>query len=181
MFILRALFSTLLRLSNRIVYFPFSFSLIHTLEWWHGLALGLVEGVGDDGAVAELDLAVGLLLEGESVLHPVVVVTVGVVLTGVSTTRLLAVGSRHGSLSAKNKSVTGYPHIYKERQNNLRAGEKVLELQGLNKVRVPDHAAVLDTNILEHLVYLVDLADTLIQTLLHTEHTDIRLHGLLHG
>lgn len=75
--------------------------------------------MGDDGAVAELDLAVGLLLEGESVLHPVVVVTVGVVLTGVSTTRLLAVGSRHGSLSAKNKSVTGYPYIYKDWQIKL--------------------------------------------------------------
>lgn len=75
--------------------------LIHTLEWWYGLALGLVEGVGDDGAVAELDLAVGLLLEGQGVLHPVVVVTVGVVLTGVSSTGLLAVGSRNGSLGAR--------------------------------------------------------------------------------
>lgn len=168
--------------SNRIVYFPLSLVLIHTLEWWHGLAFGLVEGVGDDGAVTELDLAVGLLLEGESVLHPVVVVTVGVVLTGVSATRLLAVGSRNGSLGAKDKSVT-WPSIHLRRGNpvNLRAGEKVLELQGLNKVRVPNHAAVLDTDILEHLVYLVDLANTLIQTLLHTEHTDISLHGLLHG
>lgn len=114
--------------SNRIVYFPFSLVLIHTLEWWHGLTLRLVEGVGDDGAVTELDLAVGLFLEGQSVLHPVIVVTVGVVLTSVSATGLLAVGSRHGSLSATNKSVTGYPHNDKEEGKNLRAGEKVLEL-----------------------------------------------------
>lgn len=81
------LFLTLSRHSSRIVYFPlFSPNLVHTLEWWHSLALGLVEGVRDDGAVAELNLAMGLLLEGKSVLHPVVVVTVGVVLTGVSTT-----------------------------------------------------------------------------------------------
>lgn len=77
------------------------FYLVHTLEWRHGLALGLVEGVRNDGTVTEFYLAVRLLLEGQGVLHPVVVVTVRVILTGVSAAGLFAVGSRDGSLSAE--------------------------------------------------------------------------------
>lgn len=157
--------------------------LVHTLEWRHCLALGLVEGVRDDGTVAELHLAVWLLLEGQGVLHPVVVVTVGVILTGVSATGLLAVGSRDGSLGTVVKQCQSLvPHLWIcLGRDNLRAGQEVLQLQSLDKVRVPDHATVLDTNILKHLVDLVDLADTLIQRLLHTEHADVCLHGLLHG
>lgn len=51
-----------------------------------------------NGAVAKLDLTVRLLLPGEGVLHPVLVVTVGVVLTGVGTTGLLTVGGGNGGL-----------------------------------------------------------------------------------
>ena len=75
--------------------------LVSTLEWRHGLALALVQGLVLDGTVAQIDLAVGLLLPGESVLHPVGVVTVGVVFTGVSTTGLLTVGGGGGSLGTK--------------------------------------------------------------------------------
>lgn len=73
-------------------------SLVGTLERRHSLALVLIQGVGLDGTVAKLDLTVGLLLPGESVLHPVLIVTVGVVLTGVGTTGLLAVGSGSSGL-----------------------------------------------------------------------------------
>lgn len=73
--------------------------LVGTLEWRNGLALALVQSTGLDLTVAELDLTVRLLLPGESVLHPVLVITVGEVLTGVSTTRLLAVGGGSGGLS----------------------------------------------------------------------------------
>lgn len=72
--------------------------LVDTLHRGHGLALVLVEGGADDAAVRQVDLAVGLLLPAESVLHPVGVVTVGVVLAGVGATRLLAVRGRGGSL-----------------------------------------------------------------------------------
>lgn len=72
--------------------------LVNTLERRNGLALVGVQGVGLDGTVAKLDVAVGLLLPGESVLHPVLVVTLGEVLTGVSTPRLLAVGGSQGGL-----------------------------------------------------------------------------------
>ena len=96
-------------------------------EWRNRLALSLVQSVTNDGAVANVYLVVCLLLPTESVLHPVLVVTVWVVLTGVGTTRLLAVGSGLGGLDG--------------------AGEEVAELEGLNKVRVPDHAAVLDSDV----------------------------------
>jgi len=77
---------------------PFYPSLVGTLEWRHGLALVLIQSVGLNGTVVKVDLAVGLLLPGEGVLHPLVIVTLGVVLTGVSTTGLLAVSGSDGGL-----------------------------------------------------------------------------------
>lgn len=52
----------------------------------------------NDAAVAELDLAVRLLLEGQSVLHPVIVVTVGIILASVGAARFFPVGSGDGGL-----------------------------------------------------------------------------------
>ena len=49
--------------------------LIHTLERWDRLALVLVERLVDDTAVLDLDVGrVDVVLPGEGVLHPVVVV-----------------------------------------------------------------------------------------------------------
>lgn len=105
---------------------------------------------------------------------------VGEVLTGVSATRLLTSSSRDDSLDSALKEVT--------------------ELKGLNKVRIPDHASVLDANLSEAVVDLADFFDTLIQRLLGTivavnklvsgkkhrgrivnipEDSSISLHGLL--
>ena len=110
--------------------------LVASGERRNGLALVLVQGGADDGAVAELGLSVGLLLPRESVLHPVLVVTVGVVLAGVGAAGFLAVGGALGSLDG--------------------ACEQVAELKSLDKVGVPDHAAVLGADLGEHLVDLVD-------------------------
>lgn len=66
-------------------------------------------------------------------------------------------------------------------QNNLRASEKVAELKGLNKVGVPNHAAILDADLREGLVDFMDLLDALIKGLLGTENADIALHSLLHS
>lgn len=103
----------------------------------------------------------GVLLPCEGVLHPVLVVTVGEVLAGVSTTRLLSVGGSLGGLDG--------------------ASEEVTELKSLNKVRVPDHAAVLGADLGELLVNIADLLDTLVERLLGTENGNVGLHDLLHG
>ena len=76
--------------------------LVRPLEWWDGRALLLVEGVAVDGAVGEVDLAVGGLLIGEGVLHPFLVVTLGVVLAGVGTAGFLAVGGSNGGLGTRS-------------------------------------------------------------------------------
>ena len=103
----------------------------------------------------------GVLLPCEGVLHPVLVVTVGEVLAGVSTTGLLSVGGSLGGLDG--------------------ASEEVTELKSLNKVRVPDHAAVLGADLGELLVNIADLLDTLVERLLGTENGNVGLHDLLHG
>lgn len=72
--------------------------LVYTLEGRNRLALSLVQSVGNDTAVRQVNLAVWCLLETESVLHPVLVVTVGVIFTGVGTTRFFTVGGGDGGL-----------------------------------------------------------------------------------
>lgn len=93
-------------------------------------------------------------------LHPVLVITVLEILTGVGTTGLLAGASRVHGLGS--------------------TGQQVLELEGLDQITVPDHAAVSDSDILEGLEDLVNLGDTLIQGGLGTEDGGIVLHDLLH-
>lgn len=51
-------------------------NLVYTLEWWHGLALVLVERLINHTTVLDVDLgARGIVLPGEGVLHPVFVIT----------------------------------------------------------------------------------------------------------
>ncbi len=76
-------------------------SLVYTLERRNGLALGLVQRRSNDATVREVDLAMGLLLEGQSVLHPFLVVTVGEILAGVGTTGLLAGSGSGGGLGTR--------------------------------------------------------------------------------
>lgn len=87
-------------------------ALVGTLEWRHGLALLGVQGVALDRPEGQVDLAVGLALPCQSVLHPVLIITLGVVLAGVGTTGLLAVSSRDGGLSAVNSSVQPFTFIF---------------------------------------------------------------------
>lgn len=134
--------------------------LVNTLSGGHGLALGLVQGMADVLSVAKLDLVTALLVPREGVLHPVDVVTLGVVLAGVGTTRLLTGGSTVGGLHG--------------------ASEQVLELQALGQVGVPDHGAVLGADVLEVAVNTGHVLNTAVERLLHTEDADIGLHGALH-
>lgn len=65
-------------------------------------------------------------------LHPFVVIAIGEVFARVCTTGLFAVGGGFGSLHG--------------------AGEEVAEFEGLDKVAVPDHAAILGADVLERLI-----------------------------
>lgn len=67
-------------------------------------ALSLVKGVVDNATVGKVDLSLWLL-PCEGVLLPVLVITVWVVLTGVSTTGLLSVRCGLGGLDAGEELV----------------------------------------------------------------------------
>lgn len=55
---------------------PIAERLVNTLEWRYRLALVLVEGVSDDSTVLDVDLwRVDIVLPGEGVLHPLIIVT----------------------------------------------------------------------------------------------------------
>lgn len=110
--------------------------LVCALERWNSLALLLVERVHLHGAVADVDIALRLLLPRKSVLHPFFIVSVGVVFASVCATRFLAVCCGLGGLHS--------------------TGEEVAELESLDKIAVPDHAAVFGADLAELLIDLVD-------------------------
>ena len=60
--------------------------LVDALEWRDWLALFVIEGRVNDVAVCEINLAVGLLLERERVLHPAIIVSLREILASMSTT-----------------------------------------------------------------------------------------------
>ena len=77
---------------------PRATRLVGTLERRHRLALSVVQSLSLNGTVLQIHLAMGLLLPCQGVLHPVLIVTLGEVLTSVSATGLLAVSSSNSSL-----------------------------------------------------------------------------------
>lgn len=79
---------------------PRATRLVCTLERRHRLALLVVQGLSLDSTEVQVNLAVGLLLPCEGVLHPVLVITLREVLTSVSTTGLLTVGSSNSGLGS---------------------------------------------------------------------------------
>mmetsp|Transcript_96763 Transcript_96763/g.301817 ORF Transcript_96763/g.301817 Transcript_96763/m.301817 type:complete len:694 (-) Transcript_96763:27-2108(-) len=120
----------------------------------------IIEGLVDDGAVLEHNLGVldiGLVKEGQGVLHPGLVVPLWEVLVSVGSTRLLAgLGGMHllGGLV-----------------------DQVLKLQRLNEVRVPNHAPVGDAHVLVLLHDLVNNALALCQVLRVPVDGCVLLHG----
>ena len=95
-------------------------------------------------------------------LHPVLVVTFREVFAGMGTTRFLAGRCRSCRLSAtimivSRIAVNGSTIEY------LRASQKISELKGFDKIRVPDHTSILDADVAERLIDLIDLLDALIQ------------------
>jgi hypothetical protein len=86
--------------------------LVDTLERWYGLALVLVQGVVDNSTVAEVDLSLRLLLEGQGVLLPVLVVSLWEIFTGVCTTGFLSRGCSFGGLDTRTTiSAYEFPQV----------------------------------------------------------------------
>ena len=59
--------------------------------------------------------------------------------------------------------------------------DKILELQRLDQVGVPDHRAVFHADVGDALEHLVHLGAALVEALLGAEHRAVVLHGPLHG
>lgn len=78
-----------------------SFCLVNPLERWNGLAFVLIQCRPSNLPVAQFDFAMRLLLETESVLHPVFVVSLGVIFTGMSTAGFLPVRGSYSGLRTK--------------------------------------------------------------------------------
>lgn len=88
------------RLDNRQSGYRTSNS-VHTLEWRDRLALVFVKRLVNHVPVLDLNLRLGVVtLEGESVLHPVLVVALRVILSGMRSARLLSGMSSSDSLNS---------------------------------------------------------------------------------
>lgn len=118
-------------------------------------------------------------------LHPVGIITIGIVLASVSTARFFAVSGSNRSLGTKKGRLVSILKQFERTdsgvmKSNLRASQEISEFKGFDKVGVPDHAAVLSCDIRKCLINSIDLSDTIVQTFLSSENADVRLHSLLH-
>lgn len=131
---------------------------VDSLEGRNGLNL-VIERLMDYITVRDVSVLVGSLLESERMLHPVHIVSLRVVISSVSTARLLSVlGGINGHLALN---------------------EKVLELESLNEVGVPHLTAIRQLDVFVHLRDLVHLLAALLEQVLLTEDGGVTLHGLL--
>ena len=135
-------------------------NLIHSSNGRDSGALLLVQSVVVDRSVLDIGLALLLIKVGHSVLHPVLVVTVGVVLVRVGTTALLALlGTVHGGGGI---------------------AQKIAQLESLDEVGVPDQRLVGNLDVVELLHDLVNLALALGKELGGTVDGGMLLHDGLH-
>mmetsp|Transcript_28808 Transcript_28808/g.56300 ORF Transcript_28808/g.56300 Transcript_28808/m.56300 type:complete len:279 (-) Transcript_28808:1314-2150(-) len=132
--------------------------LVDALGGGHGGVLGL-DSLHADRPVVERHLAV--LDPRDRVLHPVDVIALREVVPGV----------RPAALLASLRAVHG----------DEGAVEQVLELESLDEVSVPHHGAVRHLDVLELLVALVHLLDSVLERRLGAEHGRVALHSLLHA
>mmetsp|Transcript_32133 Transcript_32133/g.36466 ORF Transcript_32133/g.36466 Transcript_32133/m.36466 type:complete len:356 (-) Transcript_32133:748-1815(-) len=93
--------------------------------------------------------------------HPVLVISLGEIISGVST--------------------TGFLSVFSGKHSHLGLEEKILEFQSFDQVGIPDKSSIGNSNILELLGNFADLDTTFFQNVLDSEHTSVTLHGGLHG
>merc|ERR1712232_120399 len=118
---------------------------VDTLRWWHVVHL-VIQWLVDHCSVIQLHsrlLHVWLVQKGQRVFHPHLVIALWVVFVSVRSTLFLTSLSGHHLLA--------------------RLIKQIFKLKSLNEVRVPDHAAILDTYILILLHDLRDLHSAFLQ------------------
>src|SRR5262249_40196276 len=97
----------------------------------------------------------------ERVLHPILVVTVWVVLARMSA----------ATLEPVDRTFNG----------NDRLRDEVVELEGFDEVRVPDHGTIGDADVTHACVNGIDGLLPISQRFAGAKYRGIRLHGFLHG
>ena len=68
----------------------FLMPLVHALKRRHTLTLCLIQGMAYHGSIPQINLSLRFLLEGQRMLHPFLIVSLGEVFSRVRTTRFLA-------------------------------------------------------------------------------------------
>jgi hypothetical protein len=86
------------KLTPFFAFFSFFRSLINTLKRRYSLALILIQRMTHHSSVSQLDFTLRLLLEGQRVLHPFLVVSLGVVLSCVRAAGFLPCSGRLSGL-----------------------------------------------------------------------------------
>ena len=131
---------------------------IDSFEWWNSLDF-VIKGCVNNISVCNLWLVLSFGLVGESVLHPVLIVSLLEVVSGVGTSGLLSV------LSGEN--------------GHFSLNKKILELKSFYKISVPYITPIAYFNVGEHLRNFVDLLAALLKEILSPEDSGVSLHGLL--
>mmetsp|Transcript_13092 Transcript_13092/g.11179 ORF Transcript_13092/g.11179 Transcript_13092/m.11179 type:complete len:292 (-) Transcript_13092:653-1528(-) len=137
-------------------------SSINSLDGLDVLEFAIIKGSFNDISEINLDLAVLKIgNSSQSMFHPVFIISLGIIISGMSTSGFLSVFSSVHSLHSVN--------------------QKVLKFKGFTQISIPVQALVLDFNIVKLLIDIVHLGDTFLKKILDSEDSSMSLHGLLHG
>merc|ERR1712176_800618 len=115
-----------------------NFGSIHTLGRWHMVHL-VIQRLINDRTVLQYDFALldlAVVNPSQSVFHPLLVITIREVLVCMGASRLLAILSGYHLLHCLVK--------------------KVFQLESLDQIGIPDHAAIFNTHILVLLHHFLD-------------------------
>ncbi len=108
-----------------------------------------------------MGLVLNVVEPDEGVLHPILVVSLGEVVSCMGSTGFLAI-------------LCGI-------DSHLSLEKEILELEGLDKICVPDVTAVCDADVLIHVTDVIELLASLFEKILLSEDGSVALHYLLHG
>jgi len=131
---------------------------VHSLERWNCLYL-VVKCVEDNVSVSNGSVLGCCLLVCERVHHPLTVLSLSEVISGVCTSRLLSV---FGCVD-----------------NHLAIDEQVLKLKCLDEVGVPHLSSVADFDVVVHLGDFVHFSAALLKPILSSEYSSMSLHSSL--